>query len=88
MRHPRSSSFQYSLRDAPLFRGLRREHRRDPPQAAGQILYHRERSRTVAAEERFYVRGTLVIMLLGQNTPCEIEEEQVFKLRIVEKPLP
>ena len=59
-----------------------------PPQAAGQILFHTERSRTAAAEERFYVRGTLVIMLLGQNTPCEIEEEQVFKLRIVEKPLP
>ena len=43
------------------------------------------RRRVVAAEERFYVRGTLVLMLLGQNTPTEIEEEQGFQMRIAEK---
>ena len=57
----------------------------DTPVSYRNILFDTERGKAIAAQERFYVRGTLAVMLLGQNTPCEIEEEQLFELRIGEK---
>lgn len=56
-----------------------------PAQAGGTLLFDTERRRVVAAEERFLVRGTMMLNLLGQNSPTEIEEEQVFQMRIGEK---
>jgi hypothetical protein len=56
-----------------------------PAQAGGMLLFDTRQGRTVAAEERFAVRGTLVLNLLGQNTPAEVEEEQLFQLRITAK---
>jgi hypothetical protein len=56
-----------------------------PPQAGGTLLFDTERGKVVAADERFHVRGTLALVLLGQSTATEIEEEQVFQMRIAEK---
>jgi hypothetical protein len=55
------------------------------PEAGGALLYDVQHGKTAAAEERFFVRGTLVMNLLGQNTPAEIEEEQLFQMRILAK---
>ena len=56
-----------------------------PAQAGGVLLFDTRQGKTVAAEERFVVRGTVVLNLLGQNTPAEVEEEQLFEMRITEK---
>jgi hypothetical protein len=56
-----------------------------PPQAGGTLLFDTERRRVVAADERFHVRGTIELVLLGQNTATEVEEEQIFQMRIAEK---
>jgi hypothetical protein len=56
-----------------------------PPQAGGTLLFDTERGKVVAAEERFHVRGAVALILLGQNTPADIEEEQVFQMRLGEK---
>jgi hypothetical protein len=56
-----------------------------PPTAAGTLLFDTQVGRSVAADERFHVRGALVLILLGQKTPTEIEEEQLFQMRIVAK---
>ena len=37
------------------------------------------------AQERFHVRGRLNINLLGQNTPVEIDEQQLFFMRILDR---
>jgi hypothetical protein len=55
------------------------------PEAAGIIHFNTQTSRTVAAQERFQVRGALVLVLLGQKTPTEVEEEQIFEMRILPK---
>lgn len=56
-----------------------------PVQAGGVLLFDTRQGRTVAAEERFAVRGAVVLMLLGQNTPAEVEEEQLFQMRLAAK---
>jgi hypothetical protein len=55
------------------------------PQAGGVLLFDSQQRKTVAMEERFLVRGKLGLVVLGQNTPAEIEEEQLFQMRIVAK---
>ena len=52
--------------------------------AQGNIYFDSDRSKVISAEERFHVKGTLEINLLGQKTPVEIEEEQTFKLRLLD----
>jgi hypothetical protein len=56
-----------------------------PPQAGGTISFDVSRGKPVAAEERFVVRGVITVNLLGQNTPAEVEEDQLFQMRVVEK---
>jgi hypothetical protein len=56
-----------------------------PPQAEGALWFDTARGRVVAAEERFRVRGVLNATLLGQNTLVEIDEDQNFVIRILEK---
>ena len=56
-----------------------------PAQAGGVLLFDTRQGKTVAAEERFVVRGAVVLNVLGQNTPAEVEEEQLFEMRITEK---
>jgi hypothetical protein len=54
-------------------------------EAGGAILFDEERGRVVEAQERFHVRGRLNIVLLGQNTPVEIDEDQLFFIRILDR---
>jgi hypothetical protein len=56
-----------------------------PPQAGGTLLFDTERRKVIAADERFHVRGAIALALLGQNTATEVEEEQIFQMRIAEK---
>jgi hypothetical protein len=56
-----------------------------PPQARGDVYYDFQRAKVVGAEERFHVRGQIQLTLLGQNTPVEIDEEQTFRLQILER---
>jgi hypothetical protein len=51
-------------------------------QAGGTIIFDAGRGKVLEARERFLVRGRLALQLLGQNTPVELEEDQVFHLRI------
>lgn len=50
--------------------------------ANGNIYFAADQGKVLAAEEYFRVRGALEINVLGQKTPVEMEEEQVFKLRV------
>jgi hypothetical protein len=52
------------------------------------LYFNPARGRVHAAEERFRVRGVLNLQLLGQNTPFEIDEEQLFQIRILDSPEP
>jgi hypothetical protein len=54
-------------------------------QAEGALLFETHAGRTAALEERFHVRGALVLVLLGQRMPAEVEEEQLFQMRIIAK---
>jgi hypothetical protein len=56
-----------------------------PPQAEGMLLFDSVKGRTVAAEERFRVRGLISVNLFGQNTQIEVEEDQHFQIRIHDK---
>jgi hypothetical protein len=58
-----------------------------PQVARGTILFDPKRGRVAAAEEAFAVKGSVVVDLLGANTPIDLEETQVFELRVLdEKP--
>jgi len=57
-------------------------------EAGGMIYFDSDKGRVSRAEERFHVKGTMTIELLGQNTPVELEEDQTFHIRIfAQKPL-
>ncbi len=56
-----------------------------PAKADGVLMFDTRQGKTVAAEERFAVRGALVLKLLGQNVPAEVAEEQLFQMRIAAK---
>jgi hypothetical protein len=56
--------------------------------AGGTILFDADKGKVTAASERFRVGGRLNINLLGQNTPVDIEEDQLFLLRIMDAPPP
>jgi hypothetical protein len=55
-----------------------------PPEAAGVIVFDTGRGRVSGAEERFRIRGRLQVVVLGQSVPVEVDEEQVFHLRVVD----
>jgi hypothetical protein len=55
-----------------------------PVAAGGAILYDAARGRVSAAEETFRVRGTAVVAAAGGEGVVEMEEEQVFQLRVVD----
>jgi hypothetical protein len=55
-----------------------------PETARGAILYDPARSRVAAAEERFRVRGTLTLTVAGSETTVEMDEDQLFRLRVLE----
>jgi hypothetical protein len=53
--------------------------------ARGVLAYDPERGRVAAAEERFHVRGLLTVSLLGVESLVQMDEMQLFQLRIVDK---
>jgi hypothetical protein len=53
--------------------------------AGGSIAFDPLRRRVAAAEERFHVRGLLAVTALGSTVPVEMEEVQVFQLRVADR---
>lgn len=56
-----------------------------PQEAGGVIYFDGDKNRVVAAEETFRVKGTLVIADSLLNGPVEIDEEQVFRIRVLDR---
>src|SRR5262249_39179223 len=56
-----------------------------PQTAAGVIFYDADRDKVVAAEERFHVKGLLAVSALGVNVDIEMDEAQIFRLRVLDK---
>jgi hypothetical protein len=50
--------------------------------AQGTIGFDRERNRVALAEERFHVRGVLAVSALGVDAVVEMDEAQLFQLRL------
>jgi hypothetical protein len=53
--------------------------------ARGVIAYQPSRKRMAAAEERFHVRGLLTVSFLGAESTVQMDEMQLFQLRILDK---
>ncbi len=53
--------------------------------ARGAIAYDPKRGRVAAAEERFHVRGMLSVSFAGIESAVQMDEMQLFQLRIVDK---
>ncbi len=53
--------------------------------ARGAIAYDPKRGRVAAAEERFHVRGMLAVSFAGIDSAVQMDEMQLFQLRIVDK---
>jgi hypothetical protein len=53
--------------------------------ASGIIYFDAERGKVAGVEERFHVKGSLSVSLLGQQTAVEVEEDQTFRIRIWDK---
>lgn len=53
--------------------------------ARGAIAYQPSRKRVAAAEERFHVRGLLTLSFLGVESTVQMDEMQLFQLRILDK---
>jgi hypothetical protein len=56
-----------------------------PQTAGGAILFDAGKSRVAAAEETFRVRGTLVLSVAGTEATVEMDEAQLFRLRVLEQ---
>jgi hypothetical protein len=50
--------------------------------AGGSITFDPRRGRVAVAEERFAVRGLLVVTALGAEVPVDMDEVQLFQLRL------
>jgi hypothetical protein len=50
--------------------------------AGGSIVFDPGRGRVALAEERFGVRGLLTVAVLGVESPVEMDEAQLFQLRL------
>ena len=55
-------------------------------EAGGSIEFDTVKGCVVKAEERFPVKGSLTMGLLGQETPVALDETQEFRVRILETP--
>ena len=55
-----------------------------PVAAGGAILFDPARGRVSAAEETFRVRGAATVAVAGGEAQVEMEEEQVFQLRLID----
>jgi hypothetical protein len=53
--------------------------------ARGVIVYRPSRGHVAAAEERFHVRGLLAVSFLGVESVVQMDEMQLFKLRILDR---
>lgn len=53
--------------------------------ARGVVAYQPNRGRIAAAEERFHVHGVLAVSFLGVDSSVQMDEMQLFQLRIVDK---
>ena len=53
--------------------------------ARGVIAYQSSRGRVAAAEERFHVRGLLAVSFLGVESAVQMDEMQLFQLRILDR---
>jgi hypothetical protein len=53
--------------------------------ARGVIVYQSSRKRVAAAEERFHVRGLLTVSFLGAEAAVQMDEMQLFQLRLLDK---
>ncbi|MCS6977571.1 MAG: hypothetical protein NZM31_11265 [Gemmatales bacterium] len=51
-------------------------------ESGGSIWFDTDKGRVSAVEERFHVRGRLIVNLLGQAVPLELEEVQQFRVVI------
>jgi hypothetical protein len=57
--------------------------------ANGALYFDVDQKRVTAAEERFQVRGLLAVSMLGADSVVEMDEAQLFQVRISDKnPLP
>jgi hypothetical protein len=56
-----------------------------PQTAGGAILFDAARSRVAAAEETFRVRGLLSLSVAGTEAAVEMDEAQLFRLRVLEQ---
>jgi hypothetical protein len=56
-----------------------------PQTAGGAILFDAARSRVAAAEETFHVRGVVVVSVAGTEATVEMDEAQLFRLRVVDR---
>ncbi len=54
-------------------------------QATGGILFDVQKGRVTRIEERFHVQGVLSFQLLGQATPVNVDEKQLFLVQIFDK---
>jgi hypothetical protein len=70
---------------APKGGGLVTDAAFRPVQAGGAIIFDADKGKVVQAQERFQVRGQLTINLLGQNTVVDLEEDQLFFIRILDR---
>ena len=66
------------------FRVIRGDFR--PQMAGGVILFDPVRERVTGAEETFRVRGSVVVSAAGNEIPVEMEEGQLFRLRVLDRP--
>ena len=53
--------------------------------ARGVIAYQPSRRRIAAAEERFHVTGLLTVSFLGTESTVQMDETQLFQLRILDR---
>jgi hypothetical protein len=53
--------------------------------ANGALYFDVEQNRVTAAEERFQVRGLLAVSMLGIDSVVQMEEAQLFQVRITDK---
>ena len=54
-------------------------------ESGGTIYFDANKQRVSRVEERFHVKGQMSIEVLGQNLPVDLDEEQSFEVRLLER---
>ena len=54
-------------------------------EAGGTIYFDPDKRRVSHVDERFHVKGQMSIEVLGQNLPVDLDEEQSFQVRLLER---